>query len=82
MIIAAMDPQYTAQLYQEYVGLTNKTIRITLEHAQGEWCKVTTSKRTEALANSQKIWELDENVKTFSLRLDKNKSPAERSMSK
>ena len=42
-----------------------------LKHVWGKWCKVTTAKRTDALANFHKTWELDEHVDTFTLCLDK-----------
>ena len=44
---------------------------MTLEHLRWKWCKVTTAERTYALANFHQIWELDENVDTFALSLNK-----------
>ena len=71
MIVAAMDLQYTAQLDKEYVGFTNETIKMVLEHVWGKWCKVTTAKRTEALVNFHQIWYIYKHVNNFALRLKK-----------
>jgi hypothetical protein len=55
-IIDSIEEQYLEELYEDYFGYTNQTIKSLFEHLHTNWCKVMTKERMDATKAFYHAW--------------------------
>jgi hypothetical protein len=71
-IIISVKKQYVEEIYKDYFGYANRTIKKLLTHLHTKWCKVMTKERSNAAEAFYQAWvPSTTHIITFGCQLDK-----------